>query len=77
MSPRVISTGRWRAYATLRVGARCVTVTARTPDAPDAPAAWYLVHLEGTPRTLTCGTWADAMAYAASLLTSGAPYARD
>lgn len=70
MSAPVIAGGRWRAYATLRVGARRVTVTARTADAPDAPAAWFLVHLEGSPRTLTCATWADAMAHAASLLTA-------
>lgn len=71
MSARVISTGRWRSYATLRVGARRVIVRERLSDVPDAPATWFLVHLEGSPRTLTCSTWADAMAHAASLLTTG------
>lgn len=71
MSAPVIAGGRWRQYATLRVGQRMVTVHARTADAPDAPAVWFLVHLEGSPFTLTCATWATAMAHAASLLATG------
>ncbi len=68
MSAPVIA-GKWQHYATLHAHGQTVTVTRRVEEGVNL----CIVTHNGALRAPVLGTWADAMRFAASLLTSGGP----